>query len=186
MLKAHRGKEIERVFIIGMSPVLINNISSSFGVSYDITLEQNFKYMYGLEEKDIKEALTYIFTEKEHYTDEEKQNFIKFHLKQIRIIYNKYKYEYTQDSGIYYTNVCLNYLQNLLDGKQIGNSNELDDNMLRFVGKYPYTRRYRKYQQYILEELYSSNTMLMGGSQFDTVSILRLAAITNMFLAGRI
>ncbi|RHZ82141.1 hypothetical protein Glove_114g104 [Diversispora epigaea] len=130
--KAHCGKEIKRVFIIGVSPVLINNISSLFDISYDITLEQDFKYMCGLEEKDIKEALTYIFTEKEHYTDKEKQNFIKFHLVQICIIYNKYKYKHTQNSGIYCTNVCLNYLQNLLDGKQIGNSNELDDNMLRF------------------------------------------------------
>ena len=124
----------------GVSPFLINNISSSFGISYDITLEQDFKYMCGLEEKDIKGALTSIFTEKEHYINEEKQNFIKFHFEQIHIIYNEYKYWHTQDSGIYCTNICLNYLQQVLDDKPIGINNELNDSILRFVGKYPYSR----------------------------------------------
>ncbi|RHZ46835.1 hypothetical protein Glove_606g11 [Diversispora epigaea] len=49
----------------------------------------------------------------------------------------------------------------------------------------PIYRRYYKYQQYILEEFYNSNIMLIGGSRFAEGQNSRLAIITNMFLAER-
>ena len=45
-----------------------------------------------------------------------------------------------QDNGIYYTSLCLDYLQHMLDDKSIGSNNELNDSVLRFIGKYPYSR----------------------------------------------
>ncbi|RHZ75843.1 hypothetical protein Glove_209g152 [Diversispora epigaea] len=42
-------------------------------------------------------------------------------------------------------------------------------------------RRCCKYQQYILEEFYSSNTMLMGGNQTDTVPLLSICSLLEEY-----
>jgi len=75
-----------------VSPLSINDITSSFNISYDITLDQDFECMCGFEEKDIQEALTFIFTKKENYTEHGKQRLIEFHHKEMCDQYNGYKY----------------------------------------------------------------------------------------------
>ncbi|CAG8696728.1 15029_t:CDS:2 [Funneliformis caledonium] len=151
-LKAHRGIEIERIFITGVSPLSINELTS-FNISHDISLDRDFWCLCGLEKKDIQEALGSIFEKKEHITfngrlipfiQKGKERLIEFHLKKISDNYYGYNFCHTkEDNGIYCTKLSLDYLQHLLDDKPMGHvksDNDLNDSVLRFIEKNPNLR----------------------------------------------
>ncbi|CAG8649087.1 7688_t:CDS:2, partial [Paraglomus brasilianum] len=52
-IKDHCSKEISRVFITGVSPLSMNDVTSGFNIRFDISLIPKYEHMLGLYEKDI-------------------------------------------------------------------------------------------------------------------------------------
>ncbi|CAG8649072.1 7687_t:CDS:1, partial [Paraglomus brasilianum] len=72
--------------------------------------------------------------------EEVNQNSIDTHVDRMRQYYNGYKFRTTKDDGIYSTNLCLDYLQQLLMNYPIplvDPNNELSKSLLMFIGNHP-------------------------------------------------
>jgi len=112
---------------------------SGFNIRKDISLNPRYRAMLGLCEKNIRDCLQLVCSER-GVPEDEKQNFIDSHHKQIRLYYNGYRFEPTQDSGVYCTNLCLTYLSQLLAGHRIDfvdPNHEINDSILGLIAKRP-------------------------------------------------
>jgi hypothetical protein len=140
-IKSYFGQVISRVFITGVSPLSMNDVTSSFNIRYDITLIPKYECMCGLREEDIRRGLELVFDHKKDFEEEEaKREAIEKHLELMRQYYNGYKFRATDDGGVYCTNLCLDYLQRLLMGfplRLVDPNNELSEGVLTFIGRHP-------------------------------------------------
>src|SRR4051812_380047 len=93
----------------------MNDATGSFNIRHDITLDAQFELMCGFTEKDIEDALMYICPDGKDELSRSAD--IKSHLSIMRNDFNGYRFNSNQKSGIYCTNLCLDYLQRLLDHK---------------------------------------------------------------------
>ena len=58
-IKAGTDSSIERVFITGVSPVTLDDLTSGFNIGTNYSLDYDFNEMVGFTEKEVREMLTY-------------------------------------------------------------------------------------------------------------------------------
>src|SRR5689334_14001364 len=111
----------------GVLPLVMNDLSVGFNNRRDITLDQDYEAMCGFKKGDIQRGLDIIYRNK---------NGINTHLQYMEDHYDGYKFSQFGEGGIYNSNLCLDYLQNLLTGKPIqlvGTNNELGPGIMKFI-----------------------------------------------------
>ena len=125
---AASGRGLERVFITGVSPVLMSDITSSYNVAEDIYLEPDFNDLCGFKESEIMAVLNQIVEEPQKKQDA---------LNMMKTFYNGYCFNETVQEFIYNPTLVLYFLKHFQhDGKFPRRM--LDSNLAMDRGKLSY------------------------------------------------
>jgi hypothetical protein len=142
-----KGLGIDRIFITGVSPVVMSDISSGFNIAENIYLTPKFNDLCGFWEAEILTALQQIA--KECGFDEEQVNEA---LAMMRVFYNGYCFFYDEKSKLYNSTLALYFLKYLHNNCQYPRQ-ILDDNLAMDRGKIIYISQLPHGEQVISEVL---------------------------------
>ena len=120
-IKAGTDSSIERVFITGVSPVTLDDLTSGFNIGTNYSLSYSFNEMVGFTEQEVREMLTY-------YGQHHKFNHTIDELIEImKPYYDNYCFseEAYGETTMYNSNMVLSFLS-----KYIGNSCRMPKRML--------------------------------------------------------
>ncbi len=136
---AAEGGGLDRVFITGVSPVVMADITSGYNVLEDISLEPELADLCGFRENEIAAVLQQIVHHcglpAEQATDA---------LAMMRTFYNGYRFALTPDTdAIYNPTLVLYFLKHLADRctyprKMLDNNLAMDRNRIDYIGKLPH------------------------------------------------
>jgi len=132
---ASSGGGLERVFITGVSPVLMSDITSAYNVAKNIYLEPEFNELCGFQEFEIKAVLTQIV--KDCGFDVEKINQA---LNLIQAFYNGYCFSEYGSQDIYNPTLALYFFESFQKACRYPDQ-MLDDNLAMDLGKLTYLSR---------------------------------------------
>lgn len=99
---AATGGGLERVFITGVSPVVLSDITSGYNVAKSISFNKQFNDLCGLREFEIKEELKQIADECKYPAEETDRA-----LNMMRTFYNGYSFSYGEKADVYNTTLAL-------------------------------------------------------------------------------
>ncbi len=105
---ATEGFGLERVFATGVSPIALNDLTSGFNISTDISLEPALGSLCGFKEKEIGELLERIATERSLSAETVSQA-----ARAMRIWYNGYRFSKRMDELVYNPTNALYFLRSL-------------------------------------------------------------------------
>lgn len=94
----------------GVAPLSLVDHTSGFNVDRHISMSDRYVKMCGLVDEDLKVGLQAVckFRNK---VGVEKDEYIQFHLNQMKVSFNGYRASPTSDVATYNTDSCLQYLQ---------------------------------------------------------------------------
>ena len=120
-IKSGTYSSIERVFITGVSPVTLDDLTSGFNIGTNYSLDYDFNEMVGFTEKEVREMLTYYG---QHY---EFNHTIDELIEIMKPYYDNYCFSEDAygETTMYNSNMVLSFLY-----KYIGNSCRLPKRML--------------------------------------------------------
>ena len=120
-IKAGTDSSIERVFITGVSPVTLDDLTSGFNIGTNYSLDYDFNEMVGFTEKEVREMLTYYG---QHY---EFNHTIDELIEIMKPYYDNYCFSEDAygETTMYNSNMVLSFLY-----KYIGNRCRLPKRML--------------------------------------------------------
>lgn len=90
------GQGIDRVFITGVSPVVMSDVSSGYNVAKNITLRPEYAGLCGFDEAEIAAVLDRIAVECELSQDKADEA-----LEMMRVFYNGYRFNIKQSERVY-------------------------------------------------------------------------------------
>ena len=127
------GRGIERVFATGVSPIALNDLTSGFNTSTDLSHHPALAALCGFHETEIRGALERIAADREIGEVED-------HLETMRVWYNGYRFTEDDQGLIYNPTNTLYFLQNLAEigkpPKQLHDQNlRNDQGKLKFLAK---------------------------------------------------
>jgi hypothetical protein len=100
---------VERIFITGVSPITVDNLTSGFNISRNISLAPTFHQMVGFEEKEVAGILTGIDVP----TDQ-----IPSVLNDMRLWYNGYLFSADLEKRLYNPNMVLFFAEDYAERKK--------------------------------------------------------------------
>ena len=120
-IKAGTDSSIERVFITGVSPVTLDDLTSGFNIGTNYSLDYDFNQMVGFTEEEVREMLTYY---SQHY---EFNHTIDELIEIMKPYYDNYCFSEDAygETTMYNSNMVLSFLY-----KYIGNRCRLPKRML--------------------------------------------------------
>ena len=120
-IKAGTDSSIERVFITGVSPVTLDDLTSGFNIGTNYSLDYDFNQMVGFTEDEVRKMLTYY---SQHY---EFNHTIDELIETMKPYYDNYCFSEDAygETTMYNTNMVLSFLY-----KYIGNRCRLPKRML--------------------------------------------------------
>lgn len=132
------GQGIDRVFITGVSPVVMSDISSGYNVAKNITLRPEYADLCGFHEHEIIVVLEYIARKCE--LSNEKKNEA---LEMMRTFYNGFSFHPKQPEKIYNPTLALYFLDIFIRDceypEQILDSNlAMDRNRIKYIAGLPH------------------------------------------------
>lgn len=104
------GQGLERVFMTGVSPVLVNDITSGFNIVKNITLDDDVHAMCGFTEAEVRDMLDHVAAVCElspAHTDEA--------MMMMRTFYNGYRFSMDEDVRLYNPILIFYFLDTLQD-----------------------------------------------------------------------
>ncbi len=110
---ATEGQGLERVFVTGVSPVALNDITSGFNTSENVSLAPELAALCGFREKDIRDLLAPV-AEERNLTDEE----VEAAVDTMRTWYNGYRFSEDEDELVYNPTNVLYFLKHLYRRKK--------------------------------------------------------------------
>jgi hypothetical protein len=125
---AASGRGLERVFITGVSPVFMTDITSSYNVAEDIYLDPDFNDLCGFKESEIKKVLTQIVTEPQKQQDA---------LNLMKTFYNGYCFNERVKEFVYNPTLALYFLKHFQKDCEFPRQ-MLDNNLAMDRGKLSY------------------------------------------------
>ncbi|MEK8019694.1 MAG: AAA family ATPase [Candidatus Parabeggiatoa sp.] len=174
---ASSGRGLERVFITGVSPVLMSDITSAYNVAKNIYFEPEFNDLCGFEELEIKAVLTQIGKECEFEEDKISQA-----LSLIRAFYNSYCFSEFGIQQIYNPTLALYFFESFQKGccypRQM-----LDDNLAMDLSKLTYLSRLPNGRAIIWQALNGSPPLAMSllANRFGVDQMLKTTQ-SNQFI----
>ncbi|MBK1619074.1 AAA family ATPase [Lamprobacter modestohalophilus] len=132
------GQGIDRVFITGVSPVVLADISSGYNVSKDLSLDARFVDLCGFSEGEIAAVLNQLGVEQQR-----NPAWSARMLETMRIWYNGYRFGYEPGPGLYNPTLALYFFEALATTgappREMLDSNlAMDRNRIDFVARQPH------------------------------------------------
>ena len=124
-IKAGTDSSIERVFVTGVSPVTLDDLTSGFNIGTNYSLDYGFNEMVGFTEQEVREMLTYYSSYHEfHHTVDELIEVMKPY-------YDNYCFavEAYGETTMYNSNMVLSFLYKYIDNRCRIPSRMLDENI---------------------------------------------------------
>jgi hypothetical protein len=129
---AAAGGGLDRVFITGVAPVVLSDLSSGYNVAENIYLRRPFHDLCGFTEAEINRALKLVVAECGLPASEAEAP-----LEQMRLYYNGYRFSDAPDEFIYNPTLALYFLKNYQENCRPP-ANMLDSNLAMDRGKLSY------------------------------------------------
>ncbi|WP_330665029.1 AAA family ATPase [Tepidibacter sp.] len=105
-LKDATADNFERLFITGVSPIMLDDLTSGFNITENLTLEEELNEIMGFTEKEIREII-YKLSVDEKFGVEEL-------IKDMKFYYNGYKFSEDTENTVYNTDMALYFLKNII------------------------------------------------------------------------
>ena len=124
-IKAGTDSSIERVFITGVSPVTLDDLTSGFNIGTNYSLDYGFNQMVGFTEDEVREMLTYY---SRHY---EFNHTIDELIEIMKPYYDNYCFakEAYGETTMYNSNMILSFLYKYIDNRCRIPDRMLDENI---------------------------------------------------------
>jgi hypothetical protein len=129
---AAAGWGLDRVFITGVAPIVLSDVSSGYNVARNIYLDPQFQELCGFTEAEVSQALTEIVAGNGSPAAEAEAM-----LTQMRLYYNGYRFSDEPQEFIYNPTLALYFLDHFQQRRQPP-SNMLDSNLAMDRGKLSY------------------------------------------------
>ena len=132
------GQGLDKVFITGVSPVVMSDISSGYNVAKDISLRPRYHDLCGFHEREVAEALEKIGEECGLPKDQTAEA-----LAMMRTFYNGYRFGYGDDPLVYNPTLALyffdNYQEECAYPRKILDTNlAMDRNRIEYIARMPH------------------------------------------------
>jgi len=132
------GQGIDRVFITGVSPVVMSDISSGYNVAENLTLDARFADLCGFSEQEISQVLQKV-AEQCDFSPEKTAEARDM----MRTFYNGYGFGYAPEKLIYNPTLALYFLKALqttctYPHKILDSNLAMDRNRIKYVGSLPH------------------------------------------------
>ena len=144
-VKAAAGQGLDRVFITGVSPVAMADLTSGYNVAENIYLDRKFNALCGFTEVEISTILEAIHASDDTWS-------VESALAIMRTFYNGYRFSEDSDFSVYNPTLSLYFCKHLATtGKYPRNL--LDDNLAMDRSKLTYIAELLQDEQVLLEAL---------------------------------
>jgi hypothetical protein len=141
------GQGIDRVFITGVSPVVLSDMTSGYNVAKNIYMKSLFNDLCGFSESEIAQILLQI-TQQSDWSDKKAAEALAV----MRTFYNGYTFSYDQDTLVYNPTLSLYFMEIFQETGQYP-QNMLDSNLAMDRNKITYISRLPNGDRLILEAL---------------------------------
>jgi hypothetical protein len=145
-VKAAAGQGLDRVFITGVSPVAMSDITSGYNVAENIYLEPQFNTLCGFTEDEVKALLNALAAEPTHHWSVDEA------LVMMRTFYNGYRFTENTTERLYNPTLSLYFLKRLQADGQYPQE-MLDDNLAMDRRKLMYISQLVNGEAVLLEAL---------------------------------
>ncbi len=105
---ATEGLGLERVFVTGVSPVALNDLTSGFNTATDVSLEPELARLCGFHESELRDLLGQVAEERRTSRED-----VERHLDVMRVWYNGYRFSEDVDLLVYNPTNVLYFLARL-------------------------------------------------------------------------
>ena len=124
-IKAGTDSSIERVFITGVSPVTLDDLTSGFNIGTNYSLDYDFNQMVGFTEDEVRKMLTYY---SQHY---EFNHTIDELIETMKPYYDNYCFSEDAygETTMYNSNMVLSFMYKYLDNRCRIPNRMLDENI---------------------------------------------------------
>jgi Predicted AAA-ATPase/PD-(D/E)XK nuclease superfamily len=123
-----RAGGLARLFITGVSPIVMDDVSSGFNIGTNITLDARFNEMLGFTEEEVRIMLAYYRDSGAFPLD------VAESLVLMREWYGNYHFSRTADTPIYNSDMVLYFVENSIN-QQVWPENLIDPNIRIDYGK---------------------------------------------------
>ncbi|HAS51985.1 MAG TPA: AAA family ATPase, partial [Gammaproteobacteria bacterium] len=135
-VKAGVGQGIDRVFITGVSPIVLSDMTSGYNVGEDIYLKAAFNDLCGFTEAEIAAVLEQLAAEGATWSPTEALNL-------MRTFYNGYRFATKADERLYNPTLSLYFLKSLqAEGgypeEMLDENLAMDRSKLRYIAELPH------------------------------------------------
>jgi hypothetical protein len=166
---ASSGRGLDRVFITGVSPVVLSDITSGYNVATNIYLDREFNDLCGFWESEIQAALSQIA---KHcgFPDSTADDALTM----MRTFYNGYRFSYNADNLLYNPTLVLYFLARFQRYCEYPDD-LLDSNLAMDRGKIRYISQLPGGERVILNVLDEQNPLSINrlANRFGVEDILR-------------
>ena len=131
MLTSGSGSGLARLFITGVSPVTMDDVTSGFNIGNNMTNSVAFNSILGFTEKDVNEILDYYISVGELKIDKTEA------LSVMKKWYDHYQFSKSVKESVYNSDAVLYFLKEAIDVQNIP-TNLIDDNLRMDYGKLRY------------------------------------------------
>jgi hypothetical protein len=177
---ATSGRGLERIFIVGVSPVVLSDVSSGYNVSGSLYLRPTFNDLCGFTEAEVADALRQVVQERG--LPEEK---VAEAMDIMAAFYNGYSFSYDSAPTLYNPTLALYFLDYLKQEgaypRQLFDSNlEMDRVKIEYIARLPHG------EQLVLAALQEQPpvTVAQLADRFGVERMLRASARDTTFMAS--
>jgi hypothetical protein len=173
------GLGLDRVFITGVSPVVLSDMTSGYNVAKSIYLEQEFNELCGFQEAEIRAALHRIATECD-WTIAQADEALAL----MRTFYNGYCFNYHRNTLVYNPTLALYFMEYFQKHCQYP-ENLLDSNLAMDRSKITYISRLPSGENLIMQAVNDSQPLTIQrlADQFGMTEMLHTVKDTT-FMAS--
>ncbi len=132
------GRGIDRVFIAGVSPVVMSDVTSGFNIASDIYLEPEFGDLCGFHDEEVEEAVRQV-AEICRFSDRHSEEVLTM----MRTFYDGYCFSYDSEDRMYNPTLVLYFLEHLqrrcsAPRKLLDSNLATDRNKIAYVSSLPH------------------------------------------------
>ena len=132
------GRGIDRVFITGVSPVVLSDITSGYNVAEDLSFEQDYHDLCGFTESELRAALEAVAVA--HRLGADRADTA---LNLMRDFYNGYRFSPPQEERLYNPTLSLYFLKHLArhgiyPARLLDDNLAMDRNRIQYVARLPH------------------------------------------------
>jgi len=131
LLTSGTGSGLARMFITGVSPVTMDDVTSGFNLGDNISISPAFNTILGFTEADVNAILDYYISVGELKLEKETA------LQTMRKWYNNYQFSEACENPVFNTDAILYFMKEAIRDKKIP-SHLIDDNLRMDYGKLQY------------------------------------------------